>query len=569
MSKEFIETRYGSTSIAVAAKQQEQLAYFTQSSLQDDVNESYIKAWAERKYQTNDYFLNHVKTLFKTDNFLSFFKYYRNPNAASKLIHNRIKEPLFRVFHAEDSYFNYSIRNKEVDNPKELNDSFNVELFESLLFRHNDIIIHDLKEANKPYRFFLDIDKVLSIEMDGREISKIAYAATVDNVKGYAYLDTLVYSFFDTDYNLITSNPHDLGRCPAQFVSDELVDNNPIVRRSMFTYLRSDFEEYVFLKTLQRMTDANGAIPVVTKLKTTERKADGMDKKALGQEPMSSVGMGNRAEVGSEVGAKGSVMQAGTVIDVPIVKDSNGTINMDVVKNLINFFYLPVEAMEYLNKRIQETEQNLIISILGDYSEADESAKNELQISKSYVLKEDKLRWLSGTMTVAKQASDFIMLALKYGPKSVMVDVFFGSDFFLETQEEIYRMLKDSPNQIESRSLLVRMAQARNRFNKNKSQRESILYKILPYAVEKDFKTAIDGNQVDPLTFQLQTRFNYWIAMFEARYGNILVFWNDTDSSDSEKLILINNLLTDLIKSNINLTTAQNGKEANSTLESV
>lgn len=569
MSKEFIEKRFGSASIALAAKHQEQLAYFTQSDLQDDIDESYIKAFAERRYSTNDYFLNHVKTVFKTDNFLSFFKYYRNPNAASKLIHSRIKEPLSRVFHAEDSYFNYSIRNKDVETPKELQDGFEEDLFESVLFRHNDIIIHDLEGINNPYRFFLSIDKVISLRTDGKEIEQIAYSASMGDIKGYAYLDTERFAFFDTDYNEISSVPHDLGRCPATFVSNELLNVDPIVRRSMFTYLRADFEEYVFLKTLQRMTEPNGAIPVVTKLKTTEKSKDGLDKNPVGQEPMSSKGIGSQQSSVVGNGSKGSVMQAGTIIDVPVVKKNDGSIDMDLAKNLINFFYLPVDSLNYLNTRLKEVEQNLIVSILGDYSEANESAKNEMQVSKSYVSKEDKLRWLSNVMSIARQDSDSIMLGLKYGMGSVNVDAFYGSDFFLETQAEIFEMLEKSPNQIESRSLLVRLTQSRNKYNKTKSQKEALLYKLIPYAVEKDFTTSIEAGQVDPITFQLQTRFTYWIAMFEARYGSLLTFWNEMEASDSEKLVLINNLLSDLINTNINITTVQNGKEASSTPTSV
>ena len=72
MSKEFIESGYNKASLNDAAIQQEQLLYFTTSKLQDNrIDINYLQSWAERKYQTNDYFLNWVKTIFKTENFLS------------------------------------------------------------------------------------------------------------------------------------------------------------------------------------------------------------------------------------------------------------------------------------------------------------------------------------------------------------------------------------------------------------------------------------------------------------------------------------------------------------------
>ena len=130
-------------------------------------------------------------------------------------------------------------------------------------------------------------------------------------------------------------------------------------------------------------------------------------------------------------------------------------------------------------------------------------------------------------------------------------------------------MLKNSPNAIERKNLLTRLAQSRNRHNKSKSKKEVILYKLLPYASDEDFKVAIENMQVEPLTFQLQTRFAYWVAMFEANYGSLLTFWEEMESTESEKLILVNNLLTDLINKSININEVQNGKEASSTPASV
>lgn len=565
MSKEFIENKTGAASLAMAIDQQKKLSYFTRSDLHDDISEDYLVQWAARKYRTDDYFLSHIKSVFKTDNFLSFFKYYRKPNAASKLINARIKDPLSRVFFSEDSYSRYWIRNKEIDSPEELDDNFENKLFDAVLFDHNDIIVHDLSGANDPYRFFVGIDKVVSIEMDGDDISKIAFSARSSGIKGYSYMDSERYAFYDSDMNLITEEPHDLGRCPAEFAVSESFGNDPVVKKSMFTYLRADLEEYVFLKTLQRMTEPNGSIPVATILKTKERSMDGADKKGLEKEPMSASGIGGQqASVSKTATGTGSHLQTGSVVYVPVVKKNDGSVDIDIVKNLINFFYLPVEAMEYLNKRIKECEQNIIASALGDYSEANEEAKNEMQVSKSYVSKEDKLRWLSDTIGRARNVSDFMMLALKYGRESVMVDIFQGSDFFLETQSELYDMFNRSPNNIERKNILARLSRSRNRFNRTKSKREAILYKILPYASDNDFKIAMGSGYMDGTTFQLQTRFNYWVAMFEATYGNILVFWEEMEATESEKLIVINNLITDIIIKN-----TQNGKETNSTPASV
>ena len=557
MAKDFIKNHVGSSGLALAVRQQEQLSYFTQSSIQDDITQEYINQWAERNYAGADDFLNWVKTVFKTDNFLSFYKYLRFPISSAELINERIKTPLSRVFFSEDSYFNYTIRGNKVEQPEELNsEDFNSKMFNDILFNYNDILVTDLKGINDPVRRTIPIKNVVAIDSEDSIIYKIAYTASINMedengeikiVKGILYVDDKEYIFYDKDLNPVKTVPHDLGECPADYISREAFSDTDVVRRGMFSFVRDKMEEYVFLKTLQRMTEPNGAIPIVTKLKTKENSNKDF-KGASDKEPMSSNAIGGeRANTGREVQGKGSVLQAGSVVTVPIIKKTDGSIDMDAVKNFLNFFYIPTDSLNYLNNRIKEVEQGIIISILGDYSESNDAAKNELQVSKSYVSKEDKLRSLSLDLTRIRERSDFKFLALKYGRDSVSVDLFYGADFFTETQNDIYNLLEKSPNPIESKNLLVRLSKNKNRFNSMKSNREVLLYNLLPYAHDSDFDKAIAQNAVGDTTFQYQTRFNYWIDVFESRFGDILQFYNLMDGTDSEKLILINNLIIGII----------------------
>lgn len=569
MSKEFIEGRYNSESLDKATRQYQQLSYFITSDVQEEVRNDYFDKFIDRKHYTNDIFLNWVKSIFKTKNFLSFAKYYRNPNPSSQLINTRIKEPLSRVFFSEDAYFNYVINSEQINYPKELDDDFEERLFNAVIFNYNDIIVHDLFDVNEPYREFISIDKVVSIKMYHNKIKKIAYSAETEindeKVKGYAYVDDEKYEFYSKDYTLLKSEPHDLGQCPATFVVKECFDNDPIVKKSIFSYLRGDLEEYSFLKTLQRMANANGTIPITVKLKTEESSLSGEDFDNNGQEPMSVSQLNGRVSEEARVTAgsgTGSLLQAGTDIDVPVVEKDDGSVDMELVKNFIHFYYTPVEALEFLNKRIKELENNIITSSLGDYSEGNEASMTELQVSKGFVSREDKLRWVSNTLSHSRQLSDMVMLSLAYGKQSIKADIFYGSDFFQESQSTLYDLFEKSPNAIERKNILIRLSQRRNMFNKEKAEKEVILYKLLPYCADEDFAIAINNQAVDPIIFEFQTKFNYWISMFEATYGNLLYFYVNTEGSDSEKIILLNNLIKDLITTNINFNTNNNdGKE--------
>lgn len=565
MSQEFIKERIGNAGLNEACKQQRQLSYFTQSQIQQDITTEYLEAWANRKYATEDVFLNWVKSVFRTDNFLSFYKYLRYPLPSSKLINDRIKPQLQRVFFADDSYFNYTIKGESVECPKELEiEKFNEDLFNALLYHHNNIIIHDLKDVNTPFREIIDIDKVVAIESKDSVIYRLAYTATVaietemgvKNEKGYLYMDNKMYAFYSTDYELLASFPHDLGECPADYIAKEPFADCDVVRKSIFSYIREELEEFVFLKTLQRMTEPNGSIPITTKLKFRDKAEKRADiKGSTDKQPMQSNLIGSqKAHTGSEVAGSRSPLQTGSIINVPMIKKEDGGLDMDAVKNFINFFYTPVEAMEYINKRIKEIEQSIMIAILGEMNQNKER-KNELDVRSGFVSAEDKLRNVSLNLSRARKRSDYKFLALQYGPMAVSNEAFYGSDFFLEDQNKLYELFEKSPNPIERKNIMIRMTRNRHKFNREKGSREVVLYNLLPYISDADFQTAIDSQMVDQITFLFQSQFNYWIGMFEAEYGDILLFWEGIEGTNSEKMILINRLIFDIIeKSNKNNT---------------
>jgi len=251
MSVEFIKKGKGASDLAVASRQQRQISYFTQSSVQDDITQEYIEQWYQRNYRGNDYFLNWIKTVFKTQNFMAFYKYLRFPLSSAKLINDEIKPQLKRVYFADDSYFKYLIKGQEVETPELLkNESFEDLLFNAILFNYNDIIVHDLDDINSTYRELLCIDDVISIYSEHGEIKKIAYAAEVmingEKEYGVLYLDSERYCFYTKDLETELLNvPHDLGKCPAVWVSNEAFStDNDIVRKSMFSYVREELEEY-------------------------------------------------------------------------------------------------------------------------------------------------------------------------------------------------------------------------------------------------------------------------------------------------------------------------------------
>lgn len=551
MSKEFIEAQYNNKFILKAARQERQLAYFTLSDIQEDLLTSeYLQAWAESKYQGQDYFLNYVKSVFKVNNFLTFFKYLRKPLPSAKLINNKIAPQLRRIFNAENAEFKYSVQGlTDIDYSDVLNiKDFEKDLFNRMLFKHNSLLVSGIVE-NEPYRYFVDIANVKSLKSthDGK-IKAIAFEGFVDEIgEGYIYIDETKYSFFDKDFVEHDVFEHNLGRCPVHFISPKIIGNNWVIRESIFTYIREELEEYVFLKTLQKMTDPNGAIPIVTQLDVDiEEKGDiASDTEPAGNDMMSS----QRANIYSTNPPKGdSILQAGTVFKIPVVETDNGSIDMEAVTNFINFHYIPVEALNYLKDRIREIEHSIVYTIIGGVIDGlKEGSKNELQIEESLSVLQNTLIYFSDSFNYIRKLSDEDMLRLKYGNRVMDISIFYGSDFFLDTESMLYENLEKSINPIERKSILIRINQNRYKGNEHKLNRQTILYDLIPYISDKEFETAFTAQKVSDEIFEYQTRFNYWISQFESLYGDIVSFYKLIDGEPAAKMKVINDLVLDII----------------------
>lgn len=569
MSADFIRERRGSKQLATAKRQQCQLSYLTQSSIQDDVTKDYLDHWANQVWRGPDYFTTWVKMIFRPDNYMTFSKFLRFPLPSAKLVNDDIVPQLKRVFTAEDSYRKYQVAGKPIAPPEELKfDKFVQEVFNAYLFGHNDVIFTDLDAPNRPYREVIDIRDVVAIEMDGPEISRVAYSARrhEDNgtevgptagidiyaekseLLGYVYADRYEYRFYDREYNLVLTEKHDLGECPADFVSQKpyYLKKDQAVRRSVFSYVSTLMEEFNFLSTLLKMTEPNGAIPVTTVLDTKVETKDGNSSKGVSdKEPMSSFEVGGaQSRVFNQTTSGEGKLQTGTVIKVPVITNSEGVINMDIVERFMKFHYIPVECLEYINTRIAAIRDEIIGSVVGQFKDNVDVAKNTSQVFTGLNQKQDNLKCLADDLSEILTKTDFKFLALQHGRDKVQVDVFFGTDFFLESQDLLYDLFEKSPNPIESRRILERLSKNRNRNNPSMAKREMILYNLMPFASSKDFSVALEQQIVDDQTKLLQLRFPYWIDQFEAEYGDIVAFWNNEDQlTDKQRVALIYNLI--------------------------
>lgn len=559
MSVDFIKSQKNKNSLLEADKQQKQILYFTKSEIQDEPNNAYLTAWAERNYQGDDYFLNWIKSVFNNDNFMSVFKYMRKPLPSSRIVNNQIKPYLARVLYAEDSFFNYIIDKEPIYEPSDLrNDRYAKEYFNNWLFRTNDVYITDLKDVNSPYHYLVPVGAIVSIDHNRERITRISFPAKINDefgelIEGFAYIDDFKYEFYNSDYVLIKRNTHDLGICPATFVGSKTLNDDFIVKENLFSYQRTDLEEYSLLKIFQKITDSNGTFPTITTIKPSESKLGGADRNS-GSDAYPS----NLMEMGSQVSAltedtqkKGSPVNTGTIIEIDSknIKSVDGNIDMSVVKDFINYFYVPVDILTFINKRISELEKSIVNISVANYKEdSQEGSKSDLHIGKTYDSAEDVIRSVSEELTELRTKLDFSRLALKHGKENVEIDIFCGSKFFMESEKKLQELYDGAPNSLERRQVLVKLNKNRNRFNPNKGKRESLLYDIIPYATDVDFEKALEKNLVSDEEFVFQVKFHQWISRLESEFGDLLIFLDSLNMDKNSKITFIKKTIINLIR---------------------
>lgn len=566
MGKDFIESGLNRASLDEAHKQQEQLLYFTKSKIQTDVTLDNLRQWADRNYRGSDYFLNWLKNIFMTDNFLSVYKYMRYPLPSSRLVNSNIKPALMGVLNSEDSYFEYVINGVHSTKPMDFKtDTYSKRYFSNWMFRTNDVYVMDLDiKTGKGKSILIDIGKVIALDHDEENITKIAFTSTRstinsegvrEDVVGKIYIDSNMYAFYDSENELVDSQDHNLGFCPAVFVGTSLLDNDFIIKESIFSYLRPDLEEYTFLKTLQKMTEPNSAFPVVSVLDTQKNsgKQGQSISKASSNEPSNFFSIGSqKSKETPSIEANASPTQAGSVLEVPIesIQDVEGKVNMDIAKNYITYFYPPKEILSYIDTRIKDIEKNIIKTAIGTSdNDSQEGSKSDLHIGKTFVSMEDRLRNVSQELSLLVHSVETTKLSLEYGSEKVWVNISYGTKFYMQSEKELLSLYEKAPNPLERKNILKKISRSKNKFNPKGAERDNILYDLLPYSSDIDFDKAIDRGIVDNTMFQYQTRFDYWINKFEASYGDIVIFYESIgDVPSSEKIEQINDLILIQIK---------------------
>lgn len=505
-------------------------------------------------------FIGWVKSILRIDNYKSFLKFYRKPLPTVALIQDNIIPELKKVFDSRNSIFDYYFNDEAVKTDALTEFSENGyqqyvknKVWSEMIYRHNSIVITDIENSDngKTYRYIVPIRSVMAIYLDtDGKIEQIVFRGK-DRESGekrayhYTKEKFVVYKEVDkTKFEFFYEKTHDLKSCPADFISQEtLKKDKSIIRKSLFSNYIEKFEKYVFYYCLYKMLIPHGALPVITHYRQKKEPCnntfeDGTHcKKGYLANSLGYLG-GKDNLVNCPMCNPKSIIQAGSVItmDDPVSialklqKGGDEKIPVtDLNANFVRFHHAPVDILKWIKDYLDDLEAEIIIKITGsEFETAREDAKNIDQIKKGLRSIKNTLLGIGDDLSTLRKSIDDKYFILGYGDRYDGSTISYGTDWYLESEKELLELQGQTKNPIEFASIQKRINETLYRHDEVQLTRIQILYSILPYSNKEDFKTAVDSNQVDPIDFELQTKFNYYIRMFEAKYGNIVTFVNTT-----------------------------------------
>ena len=568
--KEFLETNKYKLELKEAIAYEQKLSYFIQPQLNTDLFTNSDKA-IDETWQMSNPFLNWIKGWMRKENFQSFMKFLRHPLPTASLVQDDIVPELKKVFDATNPYFDYvfSSEASKLSAAKILDKYKNYYrdvIFDELITAHNSIVITDFVKKNEPYRYLINISNVKAIEpTPDKSIKRIIFTGV--NKEGqerwYYYTDEFfaVYTKEGEDFIEESNNIHDIGQCPADFISVEPLNSSKfVIRKSIFSNQLEKFENYVNYYTLQKMCLPHGALPIITHYKQNNKPCGTVFEN--GTKCLERAGKGYLSGVNGVLGNQDSllpcpicnsktIIQAGSVISMPVPRfGDNGETPFDLNANFVKFHYIPPEILEWWDGFVDKKYSEIKFQLVGKgVEDSNGQAKNKDQIARGNQTLENTLIELSGKLSKLQTSLDGKTLRIYSGKsfKSCYIDR--GTDFYLETEFELRDSLSKAIDPIDKENLISRINYSIYKNNPDALERSNLLYKLLPYSTLTDDQFI--GMTVDPKLKELRLNYKYYIDAFEAEYGRLNVFFNSYFGENvtmSNKLTVARKLLIDKVE---------------------
>lgn len=521
-------------------------------------------------------FLSFVKSLLPKDKFFMFQTLFRYPvktNGVTGICFDRLS----RVFDGRNPAFNYQFMNSEQRDDWEyyrqdvLNEPavWQTKGWDYFKTEINSVLIVDLPLEQdptdsypQPYFYWLTIDNVLAYEVNHKSgnMNWIIFKQPDDKV---AVFDNEHFEIYEWKRDgaeigtLISSNPHDLGYCPARFFWNEPLDIlAPDVKIHPLTKQLESLDWFLFFHISKKHLDLYGAYPIYSGYEqdcdfqdaTTKDTCDGgFMKSSKGFYNMDGAGLLQRCPRCSDK----RIIGAGSFVEIPVPKDSDQA----DLRNPVQILTIDRESLDYNVQEETRLENNIISSVVGVDGEMNkDQAINEKQVTANFENQSTILNRVKKGLEEAMQFVDTTICKLRYGKTFVSGKINLGTEFYVMDASELrarYKTAKESgASEAELDAIQNQIIEAEYRNNQTQLQRMYILAELEPYRhltrdemIELQSKGLIGEDEL-----RVKLNFPTFVRRFERENTNILEF--GTAIPFSKKIEIITNKLKEYASTN-------------------
>ena len=459
-------------------------------------------------------------------------------------IANKNLSDIYKVFDSRNSYFHYQIDNKGVHDELApmLEALAPVRWIEEqgrkvLANQPCSVVVVDKKEDGTPYLLLIDIDRVIDAEFKNEsELDFIMFRHSIkDGKQLIALYDSESYRVYEEgktadkdDLILISENKHDAGFCPARmFISKTLNSRVGFSRWSPLASTTSKMIEWTSFDAWSNYADTYAAFPMI-QMPEEACEIDGCKEGMIARQESyieNNEKMTWTFHDACPACEKRELVGAGVVIKMPVKQSKDDPDAPDT-----KFIEAPVKSLEYLQKKLERIERNISFNSTGADKLMELEAVNEQQVNGAFETRKNVL------LNIKRHFDDLygwiLITSIKLVSPDVTVKVHgdFGTDFYLQSEEEIQKLfaeaIKNGLPASEKEMLYKQLIETKYRNDPGEQTRSEMLYLIdpMPFDNEETAVRKVTMGTVSEDDMRLHDNLIAWVNKFEAEQGPIIQF---------------------------------------------
>ena len=410
----------------------------------------------------------------------------------------------------------------------------------------NSVLIVDLPQKQstslpEPYFYWLPIEEVIDYEtVDGTQMAWIAYRQDGDKI---AVIDGFSYRMYDVsgDKPKLIGEPreHGLNYCPARFFLKQSCSvDEPCLKENALVPALDSLDWYVFFSISKRHLDTYAAYPIYSAYRadcdfenneTGEYCDGGFLRDSDGNYKMMADGT---IAICPKCGQR-RLAGAGSFIEVPVPNQMEGVSDL---REPVSITQVDEKGLKYNDEECKKLAGEIFDDVVGSNIDEDVQSKeaiNETQVASNFKSRSAVLTIIKTELEEAKRFVDDTVCRLRYDGAFISSSISMGTEFYLQTSQELYDKYNKAKNAGASSSELTAISnqifEVEHGNNRDTLRRVTMLRQIEPYQhrTVNDIIQLNSSGMLDVRDVELKLNFDRYVDRFERENGNILNYKRD------------------------------------------